>query len=181
MILKLLTNLKYLAFILLALFSIVIGVFTWDWATGCGSCLQDQDYRFMEKVKSKLKNVGDIVKVADIHDGEWTKVCARSGGYDHNLSWKRNFSGKGGEEIVILNNADPYITDAYDESAMYFHYGQNEQGLEQIEVYQMTPDRMTYQGYIPSKDGCLEKDSAFLQKRSDYYIQLISEKEIDEG
>ena len=88
MIRKIFVAMRLLVFMLITLFSIVIGIFTWDWVASCGACLQEQDYKFMEKVKSKLKNTGDTVKVEDIHQGEWLKVCAASGGYDDNLAWE---------------------------------------------------------------------------------------------
>ena len=71
-------------------------------------------------------------------------------------------SGKGGTELIVLNNADPYITDAYSDSAIIFHYGENEQGLEQIEIYQMTTDQMTYIPPFGEYGDCLKKEEAFL-------------------
>lgn len=172
---------KILRRILLATFLLVGSLTTvvmlsmyWD----CGACLKDQDYDFMNKVKSKLRKSGDVLKIEDIHSGKWIKVCATPGGYDDNLAWKRDPSGSGGVKLVVLNDADTYISDAYSDSAIIFHYGKNDEGIEQIEIFKMTADKMTYVPPFEEHGDCVERNSAYLILQEDnpasYLVKIIS-------
>jgi hypothetical protein len=174
---KILSWLKYTFLIFFALFVCAIG---WLTINDCGPCLQEQDYAFMQTVKSNLKKVGDRVKLADIHPGDWIKVCATPGGYDDNLAWTPDPDGEGGTASIVLNGSYPYVTDAYDESAIIFYYGKNEDGLEQIEIFRSTPGQGTYEHTVFTDDNCLSREDAYLLWRIHSYYALKSKKEISD-
>ncbi len=158
--------------------------------TDCGACITEDDYAFMAKVKERLKKPGDYIKVSDIHPGEWIQVCAGGGGYNTNFASRWNPKGPDLPDKKVLNDADPTVSDKYDESAIIFDYDP-----ETIEVYRMTPDKIVYWG----SKGCHEKADAYLvvvsdenefseenRKRigipDDYItIEVVSKKEIDNG
>lgn len=122
----------------------------------CGACISENDYRFLEKVRNAFGDKEEAIKVSDIHTGNWKEICAYGGGYDANLSY--DLISK--VEKIVLNSGDPFLTDAHNESAVVFNFGMNEDGIEVIEVFQMTPDILAYSS--PFED-CYTRDEAYFK------------------
>lgn len=125
----------------------------------CGACLQQQDYEFMDRIQSHVEENGGLVKVSDIHPGDWKEVCVTKGGINYNLSLRATPESKEKSPTIIINKADPYITEAHDESAISFHYGKaNDHNL--VELYQMTPDKMVY---LSQGKACFAQSEAYMR------------------
>ena len=141
----------------LSIVSISIVGAVYIWLADCKACMQEQDYIFMEKIKAVLHKEGDVVKVTDIHPGNWVEVCVNPGGYNSNLASNRTPQNPDALSNIILNDADPYISEWYSESAVIFRYEPSENGQKRLEIYQMTHDLAGYS----SVHYCLGKDDAY--------------------
>jgi len=154
---------KKLIFSLLAVIFLVFSVLVYPLAAvyfgwGCGPCLQKQDYVFLEKLKEHLPEKNDMIKVSDIHPGDWKKVCVISGGYNENRALQRNRDGSIRFEIEVINGADPYISEFHNNSAIYFLYGDSEERLNRTEIYKMTKNLASYSTL---EKPCFDKKNAY--------------------
>ena len=176
------TKTKYFfATITIILFGITLWVYSsLSGYTGCGSCLTDQDFDFARALDAELQEVGDTIMVADIHSGNWEDVCAISGGFDLGLLGFADDK----KNAVVINDAYPYITDLYGDSAIIFRYSDTD-----LEIYRMIPEHLTYsldRRSIPKKatTSCISKKYAQfrLQTRNpgNTTILLMSKQEENE-
>ena len=164
---------KYTALAFLLLVTLIVGLFAFDWITGCGDCLNENDYAFMEKVDAQLQDVGDTVKVADIHPGDWKEVCTFGWGVDASIINKFSTPPEKG---TIINGAHPFITDRYDESAIIFKHSDTE-----LEVYRMIPEHLVYAAF--KSDSCFKKEEAYfyLDRNATKTVKVVSEEDIKDG
>ncbi len=155
---------KFFKYVGISFLVLVTAILVWAYLsftgfTGCGDCLTEQDYAFMEKIKANLHEVGDTVMVADIHPGDWEDVCVERGGFDSGL-W--GFA-EDRENVVIINDAYPRVTDRYSDSAVVFRHSDTE-----LEIYRMIPKYMSYSRNhrdIPkdAKTTCIKREDAYFE------------------
>lgn len=84
--------------------------------SGCFNTMEVQDHRFVEKLKKAFETEGNIIKVSDVHDGEWAKVCHTTfGARSDAIQIASRFTGLEKEEIIVRNRkrADTKHSDDY--------------------------------------------------------------------
>lgn len=75
--------------------------------SGCFDTLTEQDQQFAKKIKERLKEIGDTAKVADIHPGDWEKLCYTDtwgNSYGDVLDDTKRSLGVEGRHLTLLNS-----------------------------------------------------------------------------
>ena len=128
--------------------------------TDCGACISQRDYEFMAKVKENLRKPGDVVKISDIHPGDWTQVCVEMGGVNNNLKASvAAMLGVSESEMIVDHDAKTAIRDEDRTSAIIFIYPP-----ARMEVYRMTSDKLAY---MIKESSCLDQKDAYLKHSGD--------------
>ncbi len=128
----------------------------------CSGENRQKDLQFISKIKEHLDKKGDIVRVSDIHPGDWIKVCFTYGGMStgniiDDISRitridKRDF------EIINRSKADVSYVDDFDWGVYFFH-AQNK-----IEYYSIRNSHLIRGVALNSDDlNCLKKEDAFFE------------------
>jgi hypothetical protein len=144
---------------------------------GCGDEVNykigDDDKAFVAKIKTHLQDVGDTVKVADIHPGEWEEVCINPVGVYGNpgVRYIRHDDGSDSwHKIEVING--PKATMANDRIwGIYFRYPGDKIEYYRISVYEML-----------ASSGCVPRDTAVMNVREtskDWGIGNKAEKSQD--
>lgn len=160
---------KKIGIFIALVFGLFISLGALLWFTNCGACITQQDIDFMNKVKAELKEVGDTVKVSDIHSGDWVEVCASDFGYEGDI---KKMYADSPEDVVIINSASTRISSTYDNSAIIFKYEGNK-----FEIYHMTPDKISYEPSQLNSNDCLKNSNSYFHLISDRRVQIASERE----
>ncbi|MEW8026282.1 MAG: hypothetical protein AB2806_00885 [Candidatus Thiodiazotropha sp.] len=150
----------------------------------CLDTMTEQDHAFVNKIKQHLKKKGDVVKVSDIHPGDWVKVCSTGyGTYGDALNVVSEFSGirKDLLEVKDSGNKDTTYTDELD-WGIYFYYPPNK-----VEYFSIYRDEILPNSINAIKDdySCVTKNRAYFiamsnrdkkGKRDDFIFMQLSEK-----
>jgi hypothetical protein len=116
-----------------------------------------------------LKEDGDIIKVANIHPGDWEKVCFThgDGSGDDALDAISEFTGLKNSELEVINRRrdDTRWVEDFD-WGIYFLYPPN-----RVEYFVMSNVKVAQGGAHPSDEfHCVPKHSAYFQVHTEHQI-----------
>lgn len=134
--------------------------------SSCLDTMTEQDFAFIAKVKERLKHKGDIVRVSDIHPGDWKKVCFTLAGARNDVLRVVSGSENVNESQIKVSNrkrSDAGHGDMF-EWGIYFFYPPNV--IEYFRIYNgdTYPDQLHA---MADKYGCVAKEFAHFKAMSD--------------
>lgn len=130
--------------------------------------LGEQDRDFISLIKNSLKKKGDIVKVSDIHTGEWSYVCVHPiSSYSNIRRGISEWAQIAIEDVEVINNVNTYADDHV--WGIYFYYPPNKAEYYRIPWYEI---------YQTGRYFCAEKESAYFKITGDFknreFVNLVS-------
>jgi hypothetical protein len=153
--------------------------------SSCKDAAVGQDQQFIAKIKKQLKQEGDVVKVIDVHPGNWEKVCFTSGdgSGDDALDAVSRFTGINKKQLEVINRdrSDTRWVEDF-EWGIYFFYSPNI-----VEYFSISNKSMARGGAYPADAfACVSnKEAQFLahtehqidKDRKNYFrLSLTTEK-----
>lgn len=144
----------------------VLGLVACLMLCSCFDGMAEQDRAFIEKIKQHIKKKGDVVKVTDIHPGDWTKVCftVGDGVNDDALDVVSLFSGLEKKDLKVINrkkSATSFVDDF--DWGIYFFYPP-----DKVEYFVIPHNQIIQGGVRPhNKFECSEKENAYFQSSTD--------------
>ncbi|MGE4313897.1 MAG: hypothetical protein AB7E85_06470 [Pseudobdellovibrionaceae bacterium] len=156
---------EYMAYTFAAIAITAVITFAYVFGTEnfCGGiCLLEEEQKLLDDIKAKTPNPGDSVRLKDVHNTNWIKVCSSPPGLSAvNLT----YDSEKEQKRIVINNAPGNLGD---ESALIFFYKPQEDQLDRIEVF-----RSPYGIYgIPSdKTECPSRDEALLTRADKQFLE----------
>lgn len=151
-------NKRFLKFSILAIILSIVVVFSQKFLCIGSGCISIDDKVFEAQIRGKLKDKGDVVKVVDIHPGDWREVCVISGG-NANAKYLLTDDINKFDAIKIRNSSSPYSTDKI--SVVMFVFSD-----DLIEVFRSKETDVSYglsKSLVENKRGCLSKENAYFE------------------
>lgn len=133
--------------------------------TGCINSTTQQDRDFIEKIRVAIQEQNGLIKLSDLHGGDWAKVCFTAAGARSNtinsISQSEHISTS---DVQVINRKkhEAQHGDMF-EWGIYFFYPPNE-----IEYFVISND-IAYPNQIDAetdKSGCVPQQYAYLKNVS---------------
>lgn len=132
----------------------------------CSDGMTDQDRALVNKIKQHIKKKWDVVRVTDIHPGDWEKVCftVGDGVGDDALDQVSGFSGLEKKDLKVINRnkRDTQFVEDF-EWGIYFFYPP-----DKVEYFSI-PNNQIFQGAVVPYNPyeCAEKENAYFESSTD--------------
>ncbi|MEW8026285.1 MAG: hypothetical protein AB2806_00900 [Candidatus Thiodiazotropha sp.] len=132
----------------------------------CLDTMTEQDHAFVRKIKQHLKKKGDVVKISDIHPGNWTKVCFTAAGAKDDAVLSLAEFEQIDQRLIKVLNRDRDETNHIDmfDWGIYFFYPPS--SIEYFKIFnaEMLPSKV---GGIRDEYSCVRKENAYFVSKSD--------------
>lgn len=136
--------------------------------SSCLDTMDEQDHAFVAKIKKHLKNEGDRIKVSEINQGYWSKVCFTQAGDSlggDSFTSASEIQNIDKRLMVPMNRSKYEMEYSEFDWGIYFIYPPN--GVEYFNIFNhdMFPRRHKEDGL--DDYGCVVKDEAYFVAAKD--------------